>query len=108
MIHESLVKGEKKDIVVEIEPLPKYDTPSINSWLLPISTAEYYVATYGGEEVVDWSPVTLNTGNSVKIRFDTTSFQSGAYKLRVKLTIPDGQVLISGWLRINVVGTTTA
>ena len=107
LIQDSLIKGEKKDIEVGIETLPKYQTPMINDWLLPISEATYLLATFGGQEVIPWTPVNLNTGSSVKIRFDTTTLQDGAYRMRVKLRLPDGQILISSWLRINVIGACT-
>jgi len=107
LLDDTLISGEIKDIIVNVIALPEYNTPDLNDWLLPISDAEYYVATYGGQQVSDWQPVTLNTGDSLKIRFDTTSMQDGAYKMRVKLKLPEGQILVSGWLRLNVVGGNT-
>jgi hypothetical protein len=104
LINDQLVKGEIKYIEVGITALPKYDTATINDWLLPICNADYTVYSYGGSLITDWTPVTVNTGNTLRILFDTATIQDGAYKMRVKLRLPDGQILISGWLRLNVIG----
>jgi len=107
LANKQLNNGEIRDMVINVEPIPRYETPDKVLYVLPITEAEYYIATYGGNQVVDWTPVDLNRGFDLKTRIDTTGWQDGSYKMRIKMNLPQGEIIISDWMRFNVLGPCT-
>ena len=105
--NKQLNKDEIRDMVINVEPIPKYDNTDMNLYVLPITDAEYKVVSYGGNEVIPWTPIDNNRGLDLKTRIDTTNMQDGSYKMRVKLNMPQGEVIISDWMRFNVLGPCT-
>lgn len=97
LVNDTFMKGEKKYIQVDITALPKYKTPTITEWLLPIVTGEYRVTTLSDLEIVAWTDVSTNTGKSLKVLLDTNDsiWRDGAYKIYFRLALPEGSVIIS-------------
>ena len=90
-------KGEKRIVVCDIQPLPKYDTPVINDWILPISDARYKVTSFDGVELQAWTSVDLATGRDLRFLLDTTgtTYRDGIYKVYYEVSLPNGEVIIS-------------
>jgi hypothetical protein len=107
LANKQLNKGEIRDFVINVEALPKYNTPDNNLWILPITNSEYMISSYGGNLITDWTPIDVNRGLDLKTRIDSTNMQDGAYKMRIKMYLPQGEIIISDWMRFNVLGPCT-
>jgi hypothetical protein len=96
--------GEKRPLITKVIPLPRYKTPIVNDWILPLSDTQYRIFTDEGSLVQDWADTDLNSGTEIRVALDTTStlFRDGLYTLQLRVNIPNGEVVLSNRLNFRI------
>jgi len=97
-------KDEVRFVVCDIQALPKYRTPTVNDWILPISNSRYKIVTDENLEIVPFTQVELATGRELKFTLDTrtTSFRDGVYKIIYEIDLPNGEIIRSPSLKFRL------
>ena len=102
--NDSFLIGERKYLTCEITALPKYKTPLINDWILPVCGTQYRITSQSDIEVVPWTNVDVNTGKVLKAMIDTNTpiWRDGVYKIYFKLSLPESSIIISSAQKFRV------
>jgi hypothetical protein len=104
---KTFTKGEKRNIELQIVPLPLYNTnEDLNEKILPITGIEVKIETKNNELILDWTnTITQNLANKARINIDTNlaEFRKGVYYYWVKLLLPNSDIIITQKFAFNII-----
>ena len=104
LMKDTFWKGEKRVLITKVVPLPRYLTPTVNQWILPISPSYYQITTDEGSMIQTWTATALNSGNEIRVNIDTTqaTWREGLYKLQLRIELPIDEIILSPWLKFRI------
>lgn len=104
LLKDTFWKGEKRVLITKVTPLPKYKTPIVNQWILPISPSFVQITTDEGSMIQPWGPTNVNSGNEIRVNLDTTqpTWREGLYKMQLKIELPIDETILSPWLKFRI------
>lgn len=104
LMRDLYYKGEIRYLITKVTALPKYSTPIINDWIMPLANAQYRIYTDENTLIQDWLNTDVNSGTEIRIQFDTTNptYREGLYNLQLKINLPNGEIVLSNRLKFRV------
>ena len=104
LLKDTFWKGEKRVLITKVVPLPRYLTPTVNQWILPISNSYFQITTDEGSLIEAWQPTLLNSGSEIRVSLDTTdpTWREGAYLLQLKIVLPIDEIILSPKLKFRI------
>jgi hypothetical protein len=104
LLRDLFIKGEKRPMITKVVALPKYKTPTINDWILPLADSQYRILTDENSLVQDWADTEVNTGTEIRVELDTTNalYREGLYNLQLRLNLPNSDIIMSNKMKFRI------
>ena len=104
LLRDLFIKGEKRPMITKVVALPKYKTPTINDWILPLADSQYRIFTDENSLVQDWADTEVNTGTEIRVELDTTNalYREGLYNLQLRLNLPNSDIIMSNKMKFRI------
>lgn len=104
LLRDLYVKGERRPMITKVVALPKYKTPTINDWILPLADSQYRILTDENSLVQDWTDTEVNTGTEIRVELDTTNtlYREGLYNLQLRLNLPNSDIIMSNKMKFRI------
>ena len=104
LMKDTFWKGEKRVLITKVVPLPRYKTPTVNAWIIPISPSFFQILTDENTTIQAWQPTELNSGNEIRVNLNTQldTWRPGLYKLQLRIELPIDEIILSPFLKFRI------